>query len=604
MPGILNWNLGDSSIVDGNTISHTYTALGNKTVIVNKGTTDGSLDIVTIQMQSQKIIGTFDVSTLKSLTSLQIGQNPGLTNVILPDTSSSWAYLYLNDTSIGPSLDLSKLTKLGGTVQLQGNKKLKYVTNPSTNATISYNVGGCDITGTLDISSFSSLNYFYAYDNPHLNYIINPKPTASTIQAYHVYGLGFGGVASGLMGTLDLSALTTFSGVDLQLQNNPSLNYVINPSTGNTIQTYNISGYPYAAYPKSGLIGTHDMRPFSRFGHTSGTTLNLEQNPSLNNVLFSRMIVAGRYISQFNISYCDIRGIFDVSGLVFGNLGSGATIDLSNNPRLNNVIFPRDNSRGDVTNLYLYNCGLVGTLDCSGLKRLAGNLQFSNNPSLNEIKFADTSRNMTYLAIAITGITTLDLRPFKAMGGTLQANDVSTLNTIINSDSSRAYTTYNVQGGALIGTLDLSICKGGFQYLYYDHNPSLNFVRHPSTNVNCDLYQGHDCNLLGTADLEYFSSPRISYFHGNPNLQVIKYRTFTRAPYILNHFDCSLTTACIDDILQKSYDWFSVNPPTLDYTLSMSGGNSAMPSVSGSTNIANLITIFSSEGKTLIIQVN
>lgn len=112
------------------------------------------------------------------------------------------------------------------------------------------------------------------------------------------------------------------------------------------------------------------------------------------------------------------------------------------------------------------------------------------------------------------------------------------------------------------------------------------------------------CDLLETVDLTNFSSPRISYFHGNSNLQNINYRVFTRAPYILNHQDCSLTTACIDDILQKSYDWFNANTPTTNYSLNLSGGNSAKPSINGSTNIANLEAIFIAASQSLNILVN
>ena len=60
--GTLRWSLGDGSTIKSNAFSYTYADSFTKNVKVFKGTTIGSLAILTIDMSDDNIIGILNIS--------------------------------------------------------------------------------------------------------------------------------------------------------------------------------------------------------------------------------------------------------------------------------------------------------------------------------------------------------------------------------------------------------------------------------------------------------------------------------------------------------------------------------------------------------------
>ena len=104
MAGILNWDLGDvSNNVNANSLSHTYSSGGIKNIKVYKGTADTSISYINIP---GGLIGTFDLSTLRSLSNVQCPNNTKLTSLILPIGSTvTWSYIDFNSCDITGTLD-------------------------------------------------------------------------------------------------------------------------------------------------------------------------------------------------------------------------------------------------------------------------------------------------------------------------------------------------------------------------------------------------------------------------------------------------------------------------------------------------------------------
>ena len=238
MAGILNWEFGDPSPNENtNSPVHKYAnTVANKTVKVWKGSALGAGNITQIQMESDDIVGILDISSLSNLGgSLQLDHNPVLTKVINPVSSqvfsNYWVYVDLGAPSaLAGTMDLSGLSKLGGQIFLQNNSNLTNIINPSSSQLITaYAVSACNLS-TFDASKLTGLGgAFYISSNPNLTSIKNPD-SSQAFSAYEAYSCN-------LTGTLDVSGLTGLGG-SFRVETNPLLTKILNPISSTTFNTY------------------------------------------------------------------------------------------------------------------------------------------------------------------------------------------------------------------------------------------------------------------------------------------------------------------------------------------------------------------------------
>jgi len=248
--GLLKWDLGDTSNnIDGNTIYHIYTASGNKTVKVYKGTTSGSLGIEGLYMQGDDIVGILDLSTLTALNSLICDTNPDLTSIKNSVSSAYWDNYIVHTCNLTGTLDISGLTNLGGTFNVNGNANLQHILNPVSSWFFNtYYAGYCDLTGTLDLTGLTGLGgTFDVWGNPNLTEIKNPS-SSQYISSYSVQQCG-------LTGILDVSGFSDLGGY-LDFLSCPNLTGIIFPASSPRSITY------FAASDCS-LKGTIDVSGFT-----------------------------------------------------------------------------------------------------------------------------------------------------------------------------------------------------------------------------------------------------------------------------------------------------------------------------------------------------
>ena len=229
--GILNWDLGDGSIVNDNVISHDYANPGNKTVKVNKGTTSGAGAITTIDMYDDKLVGTLDISSLINLNFIEAGNNINLTEIKNPISSTIFTGYRVDYAGITGILDLSGLSGLGGTIDVWGNAAMTEIKNPTSSQTIiSYSAQQCGLIGTFDASGLTGLSvHFDLLSCPSLNKVI--MPNVSSMFNYFVIAY------CDLTGTLDVSALTGLSDV-FSVSNNANLTDILLPTFADAVSFF------------------------------------------------------------------------------------------------------------------------------------------------------------------------------------------------------------------------------------------------------------------------------------------------------------------------------------------------------------------------------
>ena len=112
------------------------------------------------------------------------------------------------------TLDISGLTGLGGTFNVQYNSSLNMIENPvSSNSITLYYASFCDLTGTLDVSGLTGIGgNFSVQSNFNLSEILFPDGSLS-FSGFYLDNCAFTSLD---LSNFDLSGIT-------QLNNNPSL---------------------------------------------------------------------------------------------------------------------------------------------------------------------------------------------------------------------------------------------------------------------------------------------------------------------------------------------------------------------------------------------
>ena len=452
--GLLNWNLGDGSTVDAsNYFSHTYSQLGNKYVQIFNGTTAGSLSITSLDMNSDNLVGTLDISSFSNLGmgnfSLNLNDNPKLTKIIFPISSQPLQTLNIYNCDITGVLDISGLTNFNGSFNAQFNPHLTQILNPSTNGNVSmYWTSLCDLTGTLDMRPCSSLGgSFIAYSNPHLTQILNPV-NSKTFSYYWA-------PLCDLTETLDVSGLTGLGGT-FDVDGNINLTKILNPISSQIFSTY----YAY----NCNLTGTLDVSGLTGLG---GNFL-VFNNPNLTKVLNP---VSSQAFVFYAVSGCNLTGTLDVSGLI----GLGGDFRAQSNPNLQFILNPSTNKV--FSSYWASNCNLTGTLDLRSFKNLGGFVEISNNSNLTQILTRDSSQIFYEFLVNDCSLNgTLDVSGLTNLSSWLYIqNNVNLQNLILPTTLNRQFTIFNAKNCSLnTASIDAALLK--LHNLYDASAPVANLI--------------------------------------------------------------------------------------------------------------------------------
>ncbi len=278
-----------------------------------------------------------------------------------------------------------------------------------------------------------------------------------------------------------------------------------------------------------GIVGTINMSSLLNL-----TSVNLSQNPSLNSVIFPN---SSTNISNISLSNSGLIGTLDISGLT----GMSTSLFIGGNTKLTTVLNPSIN--GIVSSYYAYNTGLSGTLDLRPIKRLSGGVQIYQCPSLNSVLFSDTSLAFTSFYLFNDGlIGTLDISNLTGLGGSFEVQNNLKLNYVINPSTNRDFNAYMANGCGLMGTLDLRPIKRLGGTVFFHQNPSLNTVLVSDSSLAIISFYISSCKIIGTLDVSGLTGLGGDFSaYNNASLNTILNPTSSRVFNSYDVHECDLT---------------------------------------------------------------
>ena len=258
-------------------------------------------------------------------------------------------------------LDISALSNLQGSFNVGWNDELTSVLLPDSSQVFTeVNVDHCDITGTWDLRGLTNIGGIIDMGfNPNLTAVLLPD-TSNLISTFAADNCN-------IIGTLDVSALTGLNN-SFNVSGNSNLTKILLPET--------VSGVVLIVASDCNLTGTLDI---SNYTNTIDGLL-ISGNINLTNIL----LPASNQEMVFDVGDCSLSGTIDISA--FTNLKGN--MSFANNAGITKILFPPTSSITPITQLYAYNCNLIGSIDVSGLT-FRSSFDFQNNPQLSEILLPD-----------------------------------------------------------------------------------------------------------------------------------------------------------------------------------------------------------------------
>jgi hypothetical protein len=356
--------------------------------------------------------------------------NTNLTNIIFK-SGSVLNRIIGSSCDITGTVDLSMIdwnsTYGSVTVSLSSNSNLTNVIFPDTTVPTSVTLTSCDLTGTLDLSTQPLRYGISVYSNPNLTEIIPYSGFEQSI-------IDFTARYCNLTGTLDLSNFDITGSINI-LSNSNLTEIIFNPNGHSAAVSLTASS--------CNLTGTLDLSNIP-----IKTTLDVSNSNNLTDLIVSQ--IGNELVSYFDISYTNINTDVNLWDMELEN-----TIRIINVPNITSFTFNNTIER-DTQYLYLNNTG-ISSIDLSKLK-IRNTLSITDNPNLNNIVWPTT--RATY---SVTGVTISN-------NAILDSIDLSNINTsnvtsTFNINNNTALTSINF-GGTIVKLSSSSI-------KYITNNPIL-----------------------------------------------------------------------------------------------------------------------------------
>jgi hypothetical protein len=231
--------------------------------------------------------GTLDLSIFpnfggsSSVGEIDLRFNTGLTSVFFTSTTKNFRSILLSECDLTGNLNLSGFTgRLGGRFDISLNPNLTGITFSSActynqnvaSVTNQFLVDNCNLTGTLDLSKITGLGGSFACNNnTNLNQILHgPSSSANTFSYYLAYNCN-------LTGTHDLTPLSGLSG-SIQIFSNTGLTDVLFPVTINTFNNGGVSENDSALTLYGNGLNYVDFKPLSGSTFSTNSRIRLQNN--------------------------------------------------------------------------------------------------------------------------------------------------------------------------------------------------------------------------------------------------------------------------------------------------------------------------------------
>ena len=368
--GDLNWDLGDGSIITANAFSHTYTQTGDKTVKVYLGTVSSVEGITNITMFQDDIKGTLDFSEFSELSSLNLNDNPGLTEILVPTTTNTFSIL-AGTCDLTGTLDISSLINLNQ-FNVTSNSNLTSIIFPSNpSGTTSVGAFNCNLTGTIDVSGLDLTGQFTLASNTNLTQLLLPSVNTGAVTSFYLYGCpncyGEAGVFD-WSGWSDMGGQIHIGGIDASVMRFPT-------SSTREWTSLTVYGTDVSILDFSNLV----------FHPTNGAGISANTSPNLAQIAWPD---ASIIVYSLNMSNCNFSGSLDLSSVQLGRVGYANGYFYLGGNEVTQILHKDSSAPLD----YRVNSNhLTGTLDVSGLTGIYRYFWANQNPSLNDILLPDFS---------------------------------------------------------------------------------------------------------------------------------------------------------------------------------------------------------------------
>jgi len=350
------WDYGDGYYATGaSSLAHTYADSSVKTVkMYLKG---ASRTITLISCAQDNIVGTLDFrnDAFKATANYDFASNLQLTGVLFPSAPIvALTQLNAQVCDLTGSVDLSMFTSLstsGAYIYFGVNPKLTSVTFPDnpSGKYMGVTLNNTGLVGTADLSmlvNWGTVASLFVYSCPSLTGLTLPSSTTGSMNSLQIYSNPL------LEGSLDISAFKNWSasgqfGVYLM----PLVTSLITSSsaitgTFSSIQIYSLG------------ISSLDLRKY--VSYTTSASIQITANNSLV-TLQTPETVSGTFQSLYIYNNPLMAGVLDISK--FNSfITTNAYIYLNQNPNMTGVILA-SSITGTFVQVRIHDTGIVGVLD-------------------------------------------------------------------------------------------------------------------------------------------------------------------------------------------------------------------------------------------------
>ncbi|MHA2040062.1 MAG: hypothetical protein ACW98X_26940 [Promethearchaeota archaeon] len=332
-----------------------------------------------------------DLTLFKKLYSISIQKNSNITGATfnLDGTQPLYSF-YANNCDLTGSLDLSSFNLNDFSVfGVEFNSNLnEIIFPPSGNIRSSFRANNCDLTGHYDFTGWSGVGSFFQW---HQNSSLTGLtfPTINTTNGCCTLGLWI--YRCDLTGTLDLSPLSE-CGRNFRIWANPNLTNVIFPSNTRNTTLFEFNNNDLRDLDISGLSGL-------TVTSTSSSNFRVDNNDKLSGVTTTdglNKFNSTDFSSNFWIAGTNLPS-FNVSGCTFANI----TVDFNGCPELKTIEFPSHPNTFDIRTIDGDDCPLLTDVDISAFNVTYPALTSNTFPRLNLVRCSSLSG----LTTPITGKT-------------------------------------------------------------------------------------------------------------------------------------------------------------------------------------------------------
>jgi len=298
-----DWNMGDGAGYFGtNSVVHTYTTPGNKTISIN---VDAFANVQAIGDLTNRGIIEVNFQNLSNLGGqIRLSLNPNLAVINLPTTNQLINVFHAFNTGYTGPLDLSTLQNLSDDIRVS-NSPITSITLPGNGNVFTFFLAeNCNLTGLMDFTPLSNLGGQIVLNN-------NPLLTDIAINTPELITL-FQATACDLTGKLFMDSAPNLSGV-IWFFSNPNLTEVIFAANTTIITDLRIA-----------ITGIGPIQDISMLN--IGGLLNFRTNPALEQLILpiSSNLITQAYFHDCNFgagpagalnldALTNLSGILDVS---------------------------------------------------------------------------------------------------------------------------------------------------------------------------------------------------------------------------------------------------------------------------------------------------